>query len=214
MLIIPFVIIIALLSYFFSDALKKYHLYGYLLATLTGILALVFKSYGFTLPFNHGYLGFSFFYVVMMIGLLNKESKQSQKLFKVRPELSIMGFILLTPHAIYYLIERISGLYLPESRIESVSFIIGILAYVIMIPLFITSFKNIENQKQYFKWKKLQRYAYVVYLGIFIHLIFVADMPNLIIYLVLFIPYFIYKPIHFFRHEKPMYQKMKRQMKP
>ena len=208
MIIIPFVIIIILLGYLFSDKIKKYHLYLYIISIVLGVLALIFSANKFTLPFNQGFLGFSFFYVVMIIGLFNKDSKLYKRLFKIRPELSIVGFILLSPHAIYYVIERISGTYLPDERIVAISYFIGILAYLIMVPLFITSFKIILNRKQFFKWKKLQRFAYFVYLAIFLHLVFVAEMPNLIIYLILFIPYFIYKPYHFFKHEKPMYKKM------
>jgi DMSO/TMAO reductase YedYZ heme-binding membrane subunit len=208
MLIIPFVLVITLLSYYFGEKLKKYNLYFYIFAAILGVLALIFSAKQFTLPFNQGFLGFSFFYVVMIIGLLNKESKIYKRLFKVRPELSILGFILLSPHAIFYLMERITANYIPDTRIVSLSFLIGVLAYLIMIPLFVTSFKIIENKTQFFKWKKLQRFAYIVYLAIFIHLIFVAEMPNLVIYLILFVPYFILKPIRFFKYEKPMYKKM------
>jgi DMSO/TMAO reductase YedYZ heme-binding membrane subunit len=208
MLIIPFVLVIILLSYYFGEKLKKYNLYFYIFAAILGVLALIFSAKQFTLPFNQGFLGFSFFYVVMIIGLLNKESKIYKRLFKVRPELSILGFILLSPHAIFYLMERIMTNYIPDTRIVSLSFLIGVLAYLIMIPLFVTSFKIIENKAQFFKWKKLQRFAYIVYLAIFIHLIFVAEMPNLVIYLILFIPYIIFKPIRFFKYEKPMYKKM------
>lgn len=209
MLIIPFVLTIIVLGYYFSDKIKKYHLYLYAVATILGILALIFSANKITLPFNQGFLGFSFFYSLMIIGLFNKDSKIYKKLFKVRPELSIIGFILLTPHAVYYLVERITGSYLPETKIVSVSFFVGILAYLVMVPLFITSFKIIENRKQFFKWKKLQRFAYFIYFFTFLHLVFVAEMPNLIIYIILFIPYFIYKPIHFIKHEKPLYKKMK-----
>ncbi|MFA7561694.1 MAG: ferric reductase-like transmembrane domain-containing protein [Candidatus Izemoplasmatales bacterium] len=208
MLIIPFVIIIAATGYFLSDKIKKYKIYLYIISSLIGILVLIFSKSNITLPFNQGFIGFSFFYVVMITGLFNKESKIFKRLFKVRPQLSIIGFILLSPHAIYYLIERITENYLPDSRIIAIAFFIGILAYLIMIPLFITSFKVIENKKQFFKWKKLQKFAYFIYLAIFLHLVFVAKMPNLIIYLILFIPYFIYKPIHFIKHEIPSYKKM------
>jgi len=208
MLIIPFVIVIATLGYFLSEKIKKHKLILYIISTLIGILVLIFSKSNLTLPFNQGFIGFSFFYVVMIIGLLNKESTIFKRLFRVRPELSIMGFILLSPHAIYYLIERFTQNYLPDSRIVAISFVIGILAYLIMVPLFITSFKVIENRKQFFKWKKLQRFAYFVYLAIFLHIVFVAEIPNLLIYLILFIPYFIYKPIHFIKHEKPLHKKM------
>lgn len=208
LIIVPIITIILVfgLSYFFSDQIKKYHLYIYLGAILLGVLAIIFKDNTFTQPFNKGFLGLALFYVVMTIGILNKDSKLFKRLFKVRPELSIIGFILLTPHAIFYLIDKFLGTYS-----ENINIVLGLLTYLIMVPLFITSFRVIENRKQFFKWKKLQRFAYIVYLLIFIHLIVVVDktIPNFYVYLLLFIPYFIYKPIHFFLHEKPVYQKMK-----
>jgi DMSO/TMAO reductase YedYZ heme-binding membrane subunit len=208
LIIVPIIAIILVfgLSYLFSDWIKKHHLYLYLGAILLGILAIILKDKTFTQPFNKGFLGLAFFYVVMIIGVLNKDSKLFKRLFKVRPELSITGFILLTPHAIFYLLDKFLGTYS-----ENINIVLGLLTYLIMVPLFITSFKVIENKKQFFKWKKLQRFAYIIYLLIFIHLIVVVDStsPNFYVYLIMFIPYFIYKPIHFFLHEKPAYQKMK-----
>jgi DMSO/TMAO reductase YedYZ heme-binding membrane subunit len=78
-----------------------------------------------------------------------------------------------------------------------------------MIPLFITSFQKLDKPEVMFKWKKLQRFAYLAYLLIFIHLIIVSDMPNTVMYLVLFVPYFFYKPYHFIKHEMPYFKAMK-----
>jgi len=81
-----------------------------------------------------------------------------------------------------------------------------------MIPLFITSFQKVDKPKVMFKWKKLQRFAYLAYLLIFIHLIIVAEMPNMAMYIVLFVPYILYKPYHFIKHEKPYYIEMKKRL--
>ena len=64
-----------------------------------------------------------------------------------------------------------------------------------MIPLFITSFMRIGRKMSRKAWVNLQRFAYLGYVLMFIHLILMADMPNLIVYIVLFVPYFVLKAI-------------------
>jgi DMSO/TMAO reductase YedYZ heme-binding membrane subunit len=64
-----------------------------------------------------------------------------------------------------------------------------------MTPLFITSFMKIRKKMSRKSWVNLQRFAYVVYVLIFIHLLLMASMPNILVYIVLFVPYFILKII-------------------
>ena len=88
--------------------------------------------------------------------------------------------------------------------------LLGLVAYVIMIPLFITSFKWIRKKFTFMGWKRLQNLAYFVYVIMFVHLFLAASLPiNKILYLILFVPYLIYKPIHYFKDEKAFYSKMK-----
>ena len=138
-------------------------------------------------PFTQGYLGLSFLYLVMFAGALGKGNKIRKKLMAVRREYSIIGFILLTSHALKYLIEFLTG----DIRFEW----LGVIPYVIMLPLFITSFMFIRKKFSFQLWRKIQRFAYLAYILIFVHLILVADMPNLLVYIVLFVPYFVLKVI-------------------
>ena len=144
-------------------------------------------------PFIQGYLGFAFLYVVMMTGALPKKSKIRIKLMQVRKEYSILGFIAITPHALNYLWQYIEGsIALP---------IYGVIAYVIMIPLFITSFSLIRKMFKFKTWKNIQRFAYIVYVLIIIHLLVnstTIEKINIILYVVLFIIYFIMKSIYVF----------------
>ncbi|MDA3931526.1 MAG: hypothetical protein PF513_02180 [Tenericutes bacterium] len=155
-------------------------------------------------PINEGFLGFSFFYVVMITGVFNRESEVFKRLYSVRCVFSIIGFIILTPHAIFYFVDKFvnNGLF----------DIVGLLAYLVMVPLFVTSFQEVDKPEVMFKWKKLQRFAYLAYLMIFIHLVLVSKMPNIVIYIVLFVPYILYKPYHFFKHEKPYFIAMKKKL--
>ncbi len=72
----------------------------------------------------------------------------------------------------------------------------GIVAFLIMIPLFITSFTTIRKKYTYSAWKKIQRWAYLAYALIYLHLLFSAEIRDLIVYSFLFVPYFIIKLIN------------------
>ena len=55
---------------------------------------------------------------------------------------------MITPHALKYLFEAIQGkIALP---------IFGIIAFVLMIPLFITSFPSIRKKMSFKTWKLIQ----------------------------------------------------------
>lgn len=204
MITIAFIILIGVLGYLLSDKIKKtkYILYG--VFTVLGILSIIFRKVPVAKPINQGFLGFAFFYIVMITGLFNRESKIYKKLTSVRSIYSIIGFIILTPHAIFYFIDKFTN----NGSLE----IVGVIAYVIMIPLFVTSFQKLDSLKVRYTWKKIQRFAYLAYVLIFIHLIIASEMPNLVMYIVLFAPYILYKPYHFFKHERPYFMEMRKKL--
>ena len=105
---------------------------------------------------------------------------------------SIIGFILLVPHSLNYFIEFLDDL----TRIEVW---LGVIAFVIMVPLFYTSFKSVRRKYSFKAWKKLHKWSYVAYILVFIHLILVAEMPNLAIYIILFVPYIVMKLVKEFK---------------
>jgi DMSO/TMAO reductase YedYZ heme-binding membrane subunit len=201
MISIIFILVLGLIGFYLPSKLKKNKVILYIIFTVLGVLSILFHDVNITTPINQGYLGFAFFYVVMVTGLFNKDSKMFKNLNSVRSIYSIIGFIILTPHAIFYILDKFTR--------NGLFDVVGLLAYLIMIPLFITSFQNIDKPQVKFRWKKIQRFAYIVYILIFVHLIIVSSVPNSIMYFVLFIPYLLYKPYHFFKHEKPYYQKLK-----
>jgi DMSO/TMAO reductase YedYZ heme-binding membrane subunit len=202
MITLPFIAIIILLGYFFSKQIRKYSNILYIIFTILAVFATIFRNVPVFLPFYKAFFGLAIFYVVMIIGILDRKKSLYKRLYSVRAELSIIGFIILTPHAIFYLIDKLfySGMYE----------IIGLLTYIIMVPLFITSFKKIRKKFQFYNWKKIQNFAYIAYILLFVHLIISASLQiNLILYIILFVPYIIYKPIHYLKYEKDFYRKVK-----
>ena len=186
MITIPFIIILLVLAIYLGKSIRKHNLKLYIGATILSIVVFILRYKApVTEPFNQGYLGLAFLYLVMITGALKNKSNLNKKLVSVRREYSIIGFIFITPHGLKYLIEFLNGVRAFEW--------LGVIPYVIMIPLFITSFMVIRKKFTFSTWKKLQRFAYIAYNLIFVHLIIVAEMPNLAVYIVLFTPYIILK---------------------
>jgi DMSO/TMAO reductase YedYZ heme-binding membrane subunit len=189
MIVVPFVIVFALLAIYQGKFIRKHNVKIYIVISIISIVAFFLADKVKLMePFVQGYLGLSLLYIVMFTGALKKKSKLIIKLSSVRREYSIIGFIFLTPHATKYFIEFLSDI----TEIEQW---IGIVAYAIMLPLFVTSFMVFRKKFSFEGWKKLQKWAYLAYILIFIHLILVAEMPNLLVYIVLFVPYIILKLI-------------------
>lgn len=185
MIVIPFTIVLILISLFGNKFIRNHNTVLYVAFTITAVLSFVFIEKPLLTPFRQGFLGLAFYYVVMMTGALDKKSKLRKSLMSVRREYSIIGFIVVSPHAIYQTIKYLNGdISLP---------IYGVVAYLIMVPLFITSFKVIRKKFKYKNWKTLQNFAYLVYIGLFLHLIFNSQKPNTIIYVIMFSMYLVLK---------------------
>ncbi len=175
-----------MLAVFRGKFIRDHNVKFYIISTIFALLVFVFNGKVKIFdPFIEGFVGLSIFYVVMITGALKEKSKLRIKLMGVRREYSIIGFILITPHATKYLLEWLQGdMSLP---------LWGVLGYGIMIPLFITSFMKVRKQMSRYAWVTLQKLAYLSYILLFIHLILTAKMPNLAVYFVLFIGYFVMK---------------------
>lgn len=128
----------------------------------------------------------------MIAGALNPKWKLTQKLMSVRAPFSILGFILLMAHPLFYAPEVLA-------MTRDIPWF-GIASFIIMIPLFITSYMVIRVKMKPKSWKSLQRFAYVSYALTLIHLIVNASTPqNRIVAIVLFIPYIVLKLIKTFK---------------
>ena len=178
-------IIFILLALFLNSFIRKYNIFLYLGMIVLSIISFWQIEQTIVTPFRLGLTGLGIFFVVMLTGALKDKSKLRIALMKVRMEYSILGFIAVTPHAIYQFLRFLDT----EISIP----ILGIIAFVIMIPLFITSFKIIRKKMSYKAWKNLQLLAYLVYIALFVHLILQARMPNLVIYIVEFAVYLVLK---------------------
>jgi DMSO/TMAO reductase YedYZ heme-binding membrane subunit len=133
-----------------------------------------------------GTLGFPLLIVIMYMGALNPKNSIVKKLLGIRKELSILsGFPILThslirvtnnfPNALKFFTDN--GEYMGNAKVTNTlgagitnfSFVLGILMLALFIPLWITSFNSVHKRMGNIKWKKLQRWSYVLYAMLFIH---------------------------------------------
>lgn len=133
-----------------------------------------------------GTFGFPLLIIIMYVGALNPKIKWVKKLLAIRKELSIIsGFPILThslirvsnnfPNSLRFFTNNEE--YMATAKVTSelgagisnFSFVLGIVLLVIFIPLWITSFDSVHKRMGNVKWKKLQKWSYVLYALLFIH---------------------------------------------
>lgn len=188
------VIIITLTSYFFY---KPIHTYRYYLYVFIGILALAISNE--TVNFiTLGFVALAFFMVVMYAGVLDKGTLR-KRLFMVRAELAVLGTIFLVPHFIAY-----SGLILNYIGIFKgpLTYYIGLLTGILIVPLAITSLTFIRKQMTFKQWKALHKLAYIVYGLIAVHLI-IQQTDRMWYYIILFGLYGCLKLLAVIKKPKP-----------
>lgn len=175
-MIIILSVILGALAYVASKQIRKYFVGLIALTSVLAVLSIMIEVDA-TQIITQGFIGLAFFVVVMFAGAFPKQSKVSKRFRSVRKEYSILGFILLIPHAYEYIVQFLDGSYPTEW--------IGILAMLVMVPLFITSFNKIKKKMGIKNWKELQKWAYLAYALTFIHLIIVSEGANQITYIII-----------------------------
>jgi hypothetical protein len=132
-----------------------------------------------------GTLGHPLLIVIMYMGALDTRREWVRRLMSVRGELSILvGFPVLT-HSLVR-VASVAGAwrffadqqgYLSATPVASVtgawftnfSFLLGVVLIALFIPLWLTSFPAVRRRMGAVRWKRLQRWAYVMYAVMFIH---------------------------------------------
>ena len=171
-LIVP---ILFVLIYFFSRHIHrnqyKYEIGAFILANVAILIQPRF--FNIQIPVLNiliisGHLSLSIFLLVMFAGVLKKNSKAKKALSQVRGELAVIGVIFLLPHAFARLALALSGYNMS-----------GLFAFILFIPLVVTSFMVIRKKMNPKHWKNLHKLGYVAYFLIYIHLAFNVSLnPN------------------------------------
>jgi DMSO/TMAO reductase YedYZ heme-binding membrane subunit len=133
-----------------------------------------------------GTFGHPLLIIIMYMGALDPKTPGVKKLLAIRKELSIIsGFPILAhslirvannfPSSLRFFTDNAG--YMADTKvaselgagISSFSFVLGIIMLLIFIPLWVTSFGSVHKRMGNIKWRKLQKWAYVLYVTLFIH---------------------------------------------
>lgn len=156
------------------------------------------------------------FALVMWAGALPNGSAGIKKLMPIRGELSILACILTLGHNVAYgrtyfrmLFTQPADLPLPQL----LAAVCSLVMLVIMLPLFVTSFKSVRRKMDPRTWKRLQRSAYGFYGLLYVHVLLlsvpfamagnVSYIFNLLVYSVVFLGYAVCRVVkHHEVHKK------------
>lgn len=133
-----------------------------------------------------GTFGHPLLIIIMYMGALDPKRPNVKKLLTIRKELSIISGFAVFAHSLIRVVNNLPGSvkfftnnaeYMANTKvaselgagISSFSFILGVFMLIIFIPLWVTSFDGIRKRMGYTKWKKWQRWSYVLYATLFIH---------------------------------------------
>ena len=134
-------------------------------------------------PVIRGSFPTALFILVMYAGALPLRFPIVQKLMRLRAELSIFACIVTLGHNVTYgsVYFRAMAIGFRDVSIQhAVATLITVLLLMIMLPLFVTSFPSVRRRIQPMRWKRLQRWAYLFYGGIYLHVasLYIFDLKR------------------------------------
>ena len=183
MLFLIALIIALFIAFFLDKLLKKHPTAFYVTASVLTACSIILLQSDIDISshfvrdyvigiFSRGALGAAFWAVVMWAGALPNGSAPIKKLMPIRGELSITAAILTFSHIITYGLQYISNLLKGRTGSDFVvTSIVCIIMVLIMTPLTVMSFKTIRRKINAKTWKKIQRFAYIFYALIYVHII-------------------------------------------
>lgn len=146
-------------------------------------------------------LSLAVFVVVMYIGVFRVDSPVGRWLRPVRSELSIVACILAAGHMAVYLgafAPRLSAGHAVNSNV-ALSFGVAMALLVLLLVLGVTSFSFVKRHMRADSWKRLQRFAYLFFGLVYVHLMVMlapaalqggtASQESVAVYSVVFIGY-------------------------
>lgn len=169
-----------------KDAIRKVPWVFYVLALVLSLMYAI-TSY-VTFPYwlqrslfllmQKGTLATAFFVVVMYIGVFDGIDLVKQRLKPTRAALSIMGCILILGHVVKYLLAFLPRMgVLTGALAASIWIAIGL--FLLMLVLGVTSFQAVKRAMNAQSWIKLQKWAYLFYGALYVHIILVLLPPAL-----------------------------------
>lgn len=122
-------------------------------------------------------LALALFAVVMFIGVFPRDSRLGQGLRPVRTELSILACLLALGHMIVYLLAFIPRLGVGMDAGLMVFIGTAVALMVLLAVLGVTSLGFVKRLMDARVWKSVQRWAYVFFGLIYVHLVSILLVP-------------------------------------
>lgn len=150
--------------------------------------------------FSRGIFATASFMIVMFLGTITKHNDFSKKLMAIRGEMSIMASLLVFSHNIIFGLRYFPILFTNPSSMpqrQLIASIITIFLLLMLIPLFVTSFKTVRRKMKAKSWKNLQKMAYPFFIGIYVHVMVLyssnwkENMVGMVIYTLIYLAYII-----------------------
>ena len=150
--------------------------------------------------FSRGIFATASFMIVMFLGTITKHNDFSKKLMAIRGEMSIMASLLVFSHNIIFGLRYFPILFTNPSAMpqrQLIASIITIFLLLMLIPLFVTSFKTVRRKMKAKSWKNLQKMAYPFFIGIYVHVMVLyssnwkENMLGVIIYTLIYLAYIV-----------------------
>ena len=150
--------------------------------------------------FSGGIFATASFMIVMFLGTITKHNDFSKKLMAIRGEMSIMASLLVFSHNIIFGLRYFPILFTNPSSMpqrQLIASIITIFLLLMLIPLFVTSFKTVRRKMKAKSWKNLQKMAYPFFIGIYVHVMVLyssnwkENMVGVVIYTLIYLAYII-----------------------
>ena len=150
--------------------------------------------------FSRGIFATASFMIVMFLGTITKLNDFSKKLMAIRGEMSIMASLLVFSHNIIFGLRYFPILFTNPSSMpqrQLIASIITIFLLLMLIPLFVTSFKTVRRKMKAKSWKNLQKMAYPFFIGIYVHVMVLyssnwkENMVGVVIYTLIYLAYII-----------------------
>ena len=172
-----------------QPVIKKYPVIFYVLAIVLDIAFLYSMNFPVSVPVKSFLIllvrrcqvAFAIFIVVMFTGVFKNGSKLRSWLQPIRGYLSITACLLACGHIAAYLVPFVSGLFgSNQSQYISIAIIASLGLCVLLVILGVTSFEKIRYSMQPKTWHNIQRWAYLFYALIFVHVVFLLVPPALL----------------------------------
>lgn len=122
---------------------------------------------------THGALAAALFLFVMFAGAVPNGSAFMKLVMPIRGELSILASVLAIGHAAALAKGQLRHILSASPEAETViALAVSLLLLLVMMPLFVTSFRRVRRRMKPARWKRLQRWAYGFYALLFLHILF------------------------------------------